>query len=102
MQIDGFFAHNILIPNPLHPRFPGEHDITLLTPWAGYTFESKRSSFNFVKLRGNSPPEWMTHPPMMGRAKGKVHVFKDRENPLHIAWKKAQALKSQCHLADRK
>ena len=92
---DGFLAHNILMTDPGLPRFPNEHDVILLLPWAAYTIESKKTSFAYVKLPGNSPPEWYNERPTMGRSKDRAHLFPGRENPLHIAWKKAAVLRSQ-------
>lgn len=39
--IDGFIAHNVLLPNIKHRYLPNEHDILLLLPYAGYTIDAK-------------------------------------------------------------
>jgi len=97
---EGFLAHNILMEDPARPKFPNEHDIVLLAPWAAYSIESKRVKFKYVNLPGNGPAEWAEQRPKWGRSPHKAVILPGRENPLHTAWKKAQILRS--HYIKRK
>jgi len=59
--IDGFIAHNVLLPHVKNRYLPNEHDIILLLPHAGYTIDAKEYKPGEYRIPVNAPIEFRRH-----------------------------------------
>ncbi|MEI6807630.1 MAG: NERD domain-containing protein [bacterium] len=92
-DVDGFIAHNVLLPHIKDRYLPNEHDVILLLPHAGYTVDAKEYMPGEYRIPPNGPIEF--------RAPGKeFRALKQLPQPYQVADKKAKVLSEACRKVD--
>lgn len=89
-ELEGFIAHNVLIPHVKNRYLPNEHDIVLLLPHVGYTLDAKEYRPGEYRIPVNGLIEF--------RARGDKQFVAVRElpNPYELADKKSKILSGVC------
>ncbi|MBI4028442.1 MAG: hypothetical protein HY360_25880 [Verrucomicrobia bacterium] len=90
ISINGFIAHNVLLPNVKHRYLPNEHDVILLLPHAGYTIDAKEYEPGEYMIPCNGPIEYR------GPGEKDFHSVRELPCPYEIADKKAKILNGVC------
>jgi len=60
LPVDGYVAHNVLLPDVRFRNFPNEHDVILLLPWGAYTIDAKGWWPGEYEVPANGPMRWRT------------------------------------------
>jgi hypothetical protein len=89
-DVEGFIAHNVLIPHVKNRYLPNEHDVVLLLPHVGYTLDAKEYRPGEYRIPVNGLIEFRP------RGDKQFVVVRELPNPYELADKKSKILNGVC------